>query len=63
MVGGSGCPCRRCCQRWGKILNIVSSAAKSKRSAAAVQSVSLRAFRGGGGRASDPSMAWEGIRL
>ena len=33
----------------GEILNIVSSAAKSKRSPATVQSASLRPFRGGGG--------------
>ena len=33
----------------GEILNIVSSVAKSKRSAAAVQPASLRPFRGGGG--------------
>ena len=65
MVGGGGCSCRRCCQQWREILNIVSSAAKSKRLPAAVQSASLLSFRGvgGGGGSPHPSMAWEGFRL
>ena len=63
MVGGGGCLCHRCCQQWREILNIVSSAAESKRLAAAVQSASLLSFRGVGGGSPHPSMAWEGFRL
>ena len=55
MVGGGRCPCRRCCQQWREILNIFSSAAKSMRSAAAVQSASRRPFRGRWGGGDIPS--------
>ena len=58
MVGGGGCSCRRCCQQWREILNIVSSAAESKRLPAAVQSASLLSFRGVGGGHHIP--VWHG---
>ena len=56
MVGGGGCQWGTCRQRWNKTLNMVSTAAKSKRLAAAVQSASLRPFFWGGGTPSQYGM-------
>ena len=51
----------KCRQRWGGNTEHGSSAPKSERLAAAVQSASLRPFRGGGG-VLQSNMAWEGVQ-
>ena len=49
MGGHGGYPWGRCRQQWREVPNIVSSAARSKRLAAAVQSAALHAFGLAGG--------------